>query len=166
MSRYRRYGRRVSPGEAAIAAVIGLALAGTAHGTAAHTPHAGGKAAQAAIAFAEAREGDPYCWGGTGPSCYDCSGLVMMAYRAAGVGLPRTSEEQWADGHKVARPRPGDLVFFAGSDGTMTAPGHVGIVTGPGQMIDAPYTGADVRSESYAGAADLVGFTRPSAGVG
>jgi cell wall-associated NlpC family hydrolase len=57
--------------------------------------------------------------------------------------------------------QPGDLVFFAGSDGTMTAPGHVGIVTGPGIMIDAPYTGQAVREEPFSGSADLAGFTRP-----
>ena len=43
----------------------------------------------------------------------------------------------------------------------MTAPGHVGIVTGPGTMIDAPYTGQAVREETFSGSTDLVGFTRP-----
>jgi cell wall-associated NlpC family hydrolase len=52
-------------------------------------------------------------------------------------------------------------VFFAGSDGTLIAPGHVGIVTSPGMMIDAPFTGQAVREESYAGSPDLAGFTRP-----
>jgi cell wall-associated NlpC family hydrolase len=56
---------------------------------------------------------------------------------------------------------PGDLVFFSGADGTMTAPGHVGIVVGHGLMIDAPFTGADVRIEPYTGTPGLVGFTRP-----
>lgn len=54
-------------------------------------------------------------------------------------------------------------MFFAGSDGTMTAPGHVGIVVGDGMMIDAPFAGADVRIEPYAGTPGLVGFTRPDA---
>lgn len=43
----------------------------------------------------------------------------------------------------------------------MTAPGHVGIVTGHNTMIDAPYTGQVIRQESYADSTDLVGFTRP-----
>jgi cell wall-associated NlpC family hydrolase len=87
----------------------------------------------------------------------------MMAYRAAGILIPRTSQEQWAAGPHIpaSRVRPGDLVFFAGSDGTMTAPGHVGIVTTPGMMIDAPYTGQLIRRESYAGVPGLVGFTSP-----
>jgi len=63
--------------------------------------------AAAAVEFAEAQLGKSYQWGGTGPDSFDCSGLVMMAYRAAGVDLPRTSQEQWAWGPKAARwPRP------------------------------------------------------------
>ncbi len=85
------------------------------------------------IAYAEAQLGKPYLWGATGPDAFDCSGLTMMAYRAAGITIPRTSQQQWASGPQIpaCQARPGDLVFFAGSDGTMTAPGHVGIVTGP-----------------------------------
>ena len=80
-----------------------------------------------AIAFAEAQLGKPYEWGGTGPDAYDCSGLVMMAYRAAGVLIPRTADVQWVWGPQVpaSQVEPGDLVFFAGADGTPTAPGHV-----------------------------------------
>jgi cell wall-associated NlpC family hydrolase len=94
------------------------------------------------IAYAEAQLGKPYLWGATGPDAFDCSGLAMMAYRAAGITIPRTSQQQWAYGPQIpaSQARPGDLVFFAGSDGTMTAPGHLGIVTGHDTMIDAPYT--------------------------
>lgn len=86
----------------------------------------------------------------------------MMAYRAAGINIPRTSQAQWTFGHQIpaSQVKPGDLVFFAGSDGTMTAPGHVGVVIGNGVMIDAPYTGVNIREDSYK-APDLVGFTRP-----
>jgi cell wall-associated NlpC family hydrolase len=114
------------------------------------------------ILYAASQLGKPYEWGATGPDSFDCSGLAMMAYRAAGVGIPRTSEEQWAAGPLVrpGQEEPGDLVFFAGSDGTAQEPGHVGIVLGGGMMIDAPYTGADVRVDEIAGA---VGFTRPAA---
>ena len=49
-----------------------------------------------AVSYAEAQLGKPYLFGGTGPAAFDCSGLVMMAYRSANVIIPRTSEEQWA----------------------------------------------------------------------
>jgi peptidoglycan DL-endopeptidase CwlO len=120
-------------------------------------------AAATVIAYAEAQLGKPYQWGATGPDSFDCSGLTMMAYRAAGLYIPRTSQEQWLYGKRIpsADVQPGDLVFFAGSDGTITAPGHVGIVIGKGMMIDAPFTGAFVRVEPYGEVPDLVGFTDP-----
>ena len=84
------------------------------------------KAAAQAIAYAQRQLGLPYLWGGTGPDAFDCSGLVMEAYAAAGISIARTSQEQWATGPHVSTPEPGDLVFFAGADGTVTSPGHVG----------------------------------------
>jgi peptidoglycan DL-endopeptidase CwlO len=127
-----------------------------------------------AIDFAEQQIGEPYLWGGTGPDAFDCSGLVMMAYRAAGIDIPRTSQEQWAWGPKVpaSQVEPGDLVFFAGGDGTPTAPGHVGLVIGHGEMIEAYATGFPIRISSYGepssapGDQTVVGFTRPWAHAG
>ena len=116
------------------------------------------------IAYAEAQIGKPYQWGGTGPDAFDCSGLTMMAYRAAGITIPRTSQQQWAFGKQIpaSQARPGDLVFFAGSNGTMSAPGHVGIViAGHDMMIDAPTNGQTIARQSFAGSTDLVGFTSP-----
>src|SRR5579862_4826070 len=116
----------------------------------------------AAIGYAEQQLGKPYLWGGTGPDAFDCSGLVMMAYRAAGVNIARTSEQQWATETRVAasQVQPGDLVFFAGSDGTPTSPGHVGLVIGNGQMIEAYATGFPIRIASYTNR-DPIGFTQP-----
>ena len=121
----------------------------------------------AAIAFAEDQLGKPYQWGGTGPDSFDCSGLVMEAYRAAGIDIPRTSEQQWAWGPRVSasKVQPGDLVFFAGADGTVTSPGHVGLVIGGGKMIEAYATGFPIRIAPYGGR-DPVGFTRPWAHAG
>ncbi|MDR2985807.1 MAG: C40 family peptidase [Nocardiopsaceae bacterium] len=123
--------------------------------------------ADAAIAFARQQIGKPYLWGGTGPDAFDCSGLTMMAYRAAGVDIPRVAAAQWKWGPRVqpSQVQPGDLVFFAGADGTRRAPGHVGIVIGRGMMIDAPSRGQLVRIEPYS-AAGAVGFTRPWAHAG
>jgi cell wall-associated NlpC family hydrolase len=120
-----------------------------------------------AIAYAEAQLGKPYLWGGTGPDAFDCSGLVMMAYRQAGVVTPRTSQAQWAWGPQIqpGHEQPGDLVFFAGSDGTQTSPGHVGMVIGNNKMVEAYATGYPIRISSYAGS-NPVGFTRPWAHAG
>ena len=118
--------------------------------------------ASAAIAFARLQIGKPYLWGGTGPDAFDCSGLTMMAYRTAGVDIPRTAAEQWLWGPRVdpGQVQPGDLVFFVGAHGTRAAPGHVGIVIGHGMMIEAPSPGLPVRIEPYS-VAGTVGFTRP-----
>jgi cell wall-associated NlpC family hydrolase len=120
-----------------------------------------------AIAYAEAQIGKPYLWGGTGPDAFDCSGLVMMAYRQAGVIIPRTSQQQWAWGPQIqpGHEQPGDLVFFAGADGTQTNPGHVGMVIGNGKMVEAYATGFPIRISAYAGS-NPVGFTRPWAHAG
>jgi cell wall-associated NlpC family hydrolase len=88
----------------------------------------------------------------------------MMAYRAAGINIARTSEQQWATEVRVpaALAQPGDLVFFAGADGTPTSPGHVGLVIGNGKMIEAYATGFPIRVATYT-SRDTVGFTRPGA---
>lgn len=107
-----------------------------------------------AITFALAQLGKPYIWGGTGPDGWDCSGLVMMAYRAGGVTIPRGSIAQSTMGLPVYDTkllRPGDLLFVAGLDGTMTAPGHVGMYLGQGILIEAPHTGLTVQLSQLAG---------------
>ena len=132
------------------------------------------QAVASAIAFARAQIGKPYLFGGTGPDAFDCSGLLMMAYRSVGINIPRTSEEQWTWGPRVApgHERLGDLVFFAGSDGTATSPGHVAMVIGHGMMVEAYATGFPIRIASYgtpsspAGDQNPVGFTRPWAHPG
>jgi cell wall-associated NlpC family hydrolase len=124
------------------------------------------------LAYAEARLGKPYVFGATGPDSFDCSGLVMMAYRAAGLAIPRTSQAQWTAGAQIpaSQVQPGDLVFFAGADGTPAAPGHVGIVLDPAArtMIDAYATGFGVEEDTFGlptskgGLSPVVGFTRPA----
>jgi NlpC/P60 family len=172
--RYGRYrsGQRMTPGEWLIAGLIVLALAGgsgaAVKGISVITGHTGSKVAQA-ISFAHAQLGCPYLWGGTGPcgTGFDCSGLVMQAFASAGVSIPRTSQAQWAMLPHVTHPHVGDLVFFAGADGTPASPGHVGLVLGQHWMEDAYATGTDIRDESFglassaAGLQDPVGFARP-----
>jgi len=108
----------------------------------------------AAISFALAQVGKPYVWGGTGPDGWDCSGLIMMAYRAAGIAIPRGSITQSNIGSPVYGTnhlRPGDLLFVPGSDGTVTAPGHVGMYLGQGILVEAPRTGLQVQVSPLAG---------------
>lgn len=138
----------------AAAAAIGFWLLSAARSGTSHS---------AAVRYAEAQIGKPYQWGGTGPWSFDCSGLAKRAEQAAGITIPRTSQEQWAVLRHIpaSAVRPGDLVFFAGADGTMTSPGHVGVIVRPGLMIDSPMPGQDVREESYRGWPDLVGFADP-----
>lgn len=122
-------------------------LPGTGTQTAPDTPPSGAAVASAAEKFL----GVPYLWGGTTPSGFDCSGLVQYVYNEFGISLPRTSQQQALSGTAVpslAAARPGDLVFYAGSDGTPSAPGHVGIYLGNGEMIDAPYSGTAVRIDA------------------
>ncbi|GGT64008.1 C40 family peptidase [Streptomyces purpureus] len=95
----------------------------------------------AALMAARQAIGKPYVWGSTGPSGFDCSGLMVWSYRQAGVGLPRTSQAQRYAGRQVplSEARPGDLVTYR-SDAS-----HVGMYAGNGQVIHAPYPGAAVR---------------------
>jgi peptidoglycan DL-endopeptidase CwlO len=91
-----------------------------------------GGAAATVLAYARAQIGKPYVYGAEGPDSFDCSGLTMMAYRAAHITIPRLSDGQYWHGPRI-RPRteqPGDLVFFDYKPGH-TGPGHVGIVENP-----------------------------------
>jgi cell wall-associated NlpC family hydrolase len=125
-------------------AANGPALPGPATGGAGPTGGLGERAAALAQDFV----GTPYVWGGESPQGFDCSGLVQYVYRQLGVQLPRTSQQQATVGVPVASladAQPGDLVFFPGSDGTASDPGHVGIYIGNGEMVDAPYSGTVVQ---------------------
>ncbi|MFJ8665773.1 NlpC/P60 family protein [Streptomyces sp. NPDC093600] len=97
--------------------------------------------AAAAVAAARSAIGRPYVWGATGPSAFDCSGLMVWSYRHAGINLPRTSSAQRYAGRQVplSQAQPGDLVTYR-DDAS-----HVGIYAGHGQVIHAPYPGARVR---------------------
>jgi cell wall-associated NlpC family hydrolase len=100
-----------------------------------------------ALAFARSQLGKPYQYGATGPKAYDCSGLTGAAWKAAGLSLPRTSQQQFAVGQKVAEAdlQPGDLVFFYGDQ-----PAHVGLYVGDGQIIHAPRPGKTVEYSKLA----------------
>ena len=109
-----------------------------------------------AVQFALAQIGDRYVWGAAGPDAWDCSGLTMGAWKAAGVSLPHSSAQQYATGRKIPRSElaPGDLVYF------YSPISHVAIYIGNGQMVDAPNPSKTVRilPLSYM---PYVGATRP-----
>jgi cell wall-associated NlpC family hydrolase len=126
-----------------------------------------------AVEWALTQIGTPYVWGDETPGVgFDCSGLVQAAYAAAGVALPRVAQDQYDETPKVPASdplAPGDLVFFgSGTSGIDHVGLFVGNVAGQAVMVDAPYTGADVRVEPFPdrvgasfGSLLYVGATRP-----
>jgi peptidoglycan DL-endopeptidase CwlO len=110
-----------------------------------------------AVEYALAQLGKPYLFAAAGPNAFDCSGLTMAAWAAAGVALPHLASGQTSKG--TAEPTDlsqavgGDLVMIPGSDGTAANPGHVGMVAGyvdekDGRhlfIVQAPMTGVPVE---------------------
>lgn len=107
--------------------------------------------------------GRPYQWGAAGPYAYDCSGLTMMAWSHAGVALLHYTGDQWVEGVHVPLDalQRGDLLFYATSNADPGTIHHVGVYIGGGNMVDAPYTGADVRIDSIYAPGEPIGAVRP-----
>jgi cell wall-associated NlpC family hydrolase len=118
--------------------------------------------AASAVSFARSKDGGPYLWGGNGPSAYDCSGLVTAAWGQAGVSIARTADSEWHSLRHVSTSRlqPGDLLFYAGKDGTWSDPGHVTMYDGHGQMTEAYSTAVGIRTTGVRWDG-LIGAARP-----
>ena len=112
--------------------------------------------AASAISFAMAQVGKAYVYGAAGDSAYDCSGLTMRAWGAAGVSLPHSSAAQYSSGRHVSESelQPGDLVFY------YSPISHVGMYIGNGMIVNAenPSVGVTVTSLH---AMPYVGAVRP-----
>ena len=118
-------------------------------------PAASGRAA-AALRYAMSQVGKAYVYGAAGPSAFDCSGLTMMGWGQAGVGLPHSSAAQYSSGPHVpeSQLQPGDLVFY------YSPISHVGIYIGNGQIVHAANPGAGVTT-SPLHSMPYVGAVRP-----
>ncbi len=151
--------------------VVALA-AGTTTTTAIHAQNAAASRADApvatAIRFALAQLGKPYQWGGTGPNSFDCSGLTMRAYQAAGISIPRVSRDQYRAGRHVPLGQliPGDLVFYTHAEESKLPAGigHVAMYLGRGRLIEAAHRGVPIRIASIRRPNLVAVATRPTTG--
>ncbi|MER6122909.1 C40 family peptidase [Streptomyces sp. NPDC001795] len=123
-------------------------LSAAATSTSTSTSTATGSAA-AVIAFAKAQIGKSYVLGASGPSAYDCSGLMQAAFKQVGVSLPRVSQDQSTFGTQVSLSnlQPGDILYW-GSAGSAY---HVALYVGDGMFVGAqnPSTGIVEKPLSY-----------------
>jgi cell wall-associated NlpC family hydrolase len=105
-------------------------------------PNVSGKAG-IAVKFVYAALGIPYVWAADGPDGYDCSGLTLAAWRAAGVTLTHAASVQYEETARISRSQlqPGDLVFYSDL-------GHVALYVGSGKVIHAPTAGEVVKISS------------------
>lgn len=89
--------------------------------------------------------GTPYCRGGDGPRCFDCSGLTQQVYQDLGINIPRVAQDQYRESHRVSRSkaRRGDLVFFMSGNYVY----HVGIYAGKNLVLHSPKPGRKVKVE-------------------
>ncbi|MFK4109724.1 C40 family peptidase [Streptomyces sp. NPDC002176] len=101
------------------------------------------------VSFVKSQVGKAYVSGATGPSAYDCSGLVQTAFKQVGISLPRVSQDQSTAGTQVSLDnlQPGDILYW-GSAGSAY---HVGVYVGDGMFVGAqnPSSGVVERPLSY-----------------
>jgi cell wall-associated NlpC family hydrolase len=123
-------------------------LSATASTTSTSTSTATGSAA-AVVAFVKAQIGKAYVSGATGPSAYDCSGLVQTAFKQVGISLPRVSQDQSTAGTQVSLSnlQPGDILYWGGAGSAY----HVAVYVGDGMFVGAqnPSSGVGEHPLSY-----------------
>jgi peptidoglycan endopeptidase LytE len=116
--------------------------------------------AEIAVNTALAQVGKPYQWAGAGPSAFDCSGLVMYAWEAAGVQLAHYTVSQYQETARISEGQlePGDLVFY--DTGSGAQPGHVSLYLGNGRIVTADSPGTVIRVENIGWDGVPIGFGR------
>lgn len=118
-----------------------------------YTIPADASAAQAqVVAFAISQLDKPYVFGAPGPDAFDCSGLTMAAWGRLGVRLEHSTTMQAREGSPTTPEAlaPGDLILVPGDDGSLAAPGHVGLYLGDGLVINAADERDGIRVQTYA----------------
>jgi cell wall-associated NlpC family hydrolase len=125
-------------------------------GSAGPPPKISGAAGKAVdYAYGAANRAASYGFGDSGPNSYDCSGLTMASWKAAGYSLPHNAAAQWGQVAHISRSdlKAGDLVFY-------NSLAHVGIYVGSNQIIDAPREGEPVAVRSINRGMPIYGYGR------
>ena len=153
-------------------AAAGVAGSSLAAGTAASAT-ANGRAALstaeliAMLKAAASRVGYPYVWGGSGPTTFDCSGLVQWSFAQAGVVMPRVAADQARTGPAIpfSQAQAGDLLFYRTDPTAPDYISHVAIYLGKGLMIQAPEPGENVQIVPVALGSEFAGAVRVSPAI-
>ncbi len=152
---------RIRQAAANARAAAAAAAARVTHSTPAPTqtnypPVSGNGGAGTAVSVAMAQVGKPYQWGAAGPNSFDCSGLIMYAWGAAGVRLSHYVPSQYSETRHISQSQlqPGDIVYYNGF-------GHNGMYIGNGQIVHAPHTGSYVQVVSMYYVGNPIAFSRP-----
>ena len=155
-------------GTPAAAGLAGSSLAGTAASTSANGRAALSMAELVAMLKAAAsRVGYPYVWGGSGPTTFDCSGLVQWSFARAGVVMPRVAADQARTGPAIpfSQAQAGDLLFYRTDPTAPDYISHVAIYLGKGMMIQAPEPGENVQIVPVALGSEFAGVVRVSPAI-
>ena len=153
-------------------AAAGQAGASVAAGTAASATANGRSALSRAeliamLKAAASRVGYPYVWGGSGPTTFDCSGLVQWSFAQAGVVMPRVAADQARTGPAIpfSQAQAGDLLFYRTDPTAPDYISHVAIYLGKGLMLQAPQPGENVQIVPVALGSEFAGVVRVSPAI-
>ncbi len=156
-------GTPAAPGVAGAALAAGTVASAAANGQAALST----AELVAMLKAAASRVGYPYVWGGSGPTTFDCSGLVQWSFAQAGVVMPRVAADQARTGPAIplSQAQAGDLLFYRTDPTAPDYISHVAIYLGKGLMIQAPEPGENVQIVPVALGSEFAGVVRVSPAI-